>query len=197
MAPLKFLLIYWLFAYATERNNFVQMIKGSSAAASLYGAMYETICHKVFSNGGKFNLISLPSAEEASYKKEIAIPSKTYKLLPIKTESIDGFYLSNEMNELLLMQITVAASHPVNANGIAKFIIDQNFKESFEDGILRVSLVFVVPLELQNYSRQNIRFQPGEEEGIGLLRKIEGIGKERAAKLYENNIKSLNQFIES
>ncbi|GMF47612.1 unnamed protein product [Phytophthora fragariaefolia] len=116
---------------------------------------------------------------------------------PKKFASIDSFYyrkassdstpISNDQPLLLLFQITVAHSHPVNGEGLVDTLQRLGLLEMAKQNPARVALIFVVPVEnAPGFEAQKVELDASNDEDR--VDNMDGVGKKRATSLSDIGI---------
>lgn len=137
---------------------------------SFDGFHFEAVCltaiplaehiHEVTSlnNSGLIKELSIPPSRKVNFRDDQTVESDVLYIPTSKNfESGDAFYLSN--NELFVLQITIAETHPVKANGLQKIF------DFFRNGGISnftCHLVFVVPKDGKLVNKQNITTKEGK-----------------------------------
>ncbi|KAG7376474.1 hypothetical protein PHYPSEUDO_013319 [Phytophthora pseudosyringae] len=128
-------------------------------------------------------------------------------------ESISGFYLPkmdstevtapalvvwNATNLLILFQMTISKSHPMNASGIISVLKKLGLVKAVKSNPNQAALVFVVPEDIgAGYKRQKITPEATEDDSV---LNVDGIGpqaREKLAKLGIDTIKGLKAAIDA
>ncbi|KAG7390842.1 hypothetical protein PHYPSEUDO_006664 [Phytophthora pseudosyringae] len=122
-------------------------------------------------------------------------------------ESIDGFYLPkmdstevtapqlvvwNAINLLILFQITISKTHPVNASGIISVLKKLGLLKAVKSNPRQAALLFVVPEDIAAcYKRQEIVPEATED---GPVLAVKGIGPQAVKKLAKFNIHTIKEL---
>ncbi|KAG7376164.1 hypothetical protein PHYPSEUDO_014143 [Phytophthora pseudosyringae] len=135
-------------------------------------------------------------------------------------ESIDGFYLPkmdstevtapelvtwNTSNRLILFQMTISKTHPVNASGIISVLKKLGLLKAVKSNPKQAALVFVVPENIvAGYKRQKITAEATESDSRQKITaeatesdsvlSVKGIGPQAGEKLAQLHIRTINEL---
>ncbi|KAE9329790.1 hypothetical protein PF008_g15860 [Phytophthora fragariae] len=155
--------------------------------------------------------VEIAATEAPDVFKMNDLSPKTAKIGPYhkpelkQFESIDSFYLAqmncdgtddistwNIKNDLILFQMTISETHPVNASGIIKVLEKLELLESVKNNPKRVALVFAVPHDIaDSFKLQKIVHE--EVSDSDPVFAIRGIGKTTTKKLEECSIYKISE----
>ncbi|KAG7375627.1 hypothetical protein PHYPSEUDO_000412 [Phytophthora pseudosyringae] len=157
----------------TKRDETIAWLEKTPPAASYRGLLFETGVHEKLSSKctidarrlgdttrQKFNLEeSLDICYFGSEFSAAVLESGPYRISSKKNlVSIDSFYCTQSLGQLLLFQITVGKTHPVKGDGLVFLLKKLGMLKWVSQN--KVKLIFVVPLEnVSSFKPQKIELK--------------------------------------
>jgi hypothetical protein len=141
---------------------FVKSAGGINEVASLRGNLFEPLCHQLVAKGGQFLVRKLSSGTEGvPLRMTPCVERRFFTDWKTVSESGEGVYLRPASKSFaavdaikqpdILLQMTVAHDHPINAKGLCDAV--QALKSD------KVKLMFVVPDDqFERYRTQRIEY---------------------------------------
>lgn len=173
-----------------DKTRIVRALGSISDARPFLGLAFENHCAALLGEYVGSATASLLGAPPLP----INIRSGEFMRVPRNRESIDGYVheTGGEVERLIMFQITLAPTHPVNATGL----LDQIERLDLQSRLHQVhlALVFVVPERNGLTGQQIVNLPPFGNMGETSVRSMKGIGSIKEDDLRKRGIETVSQL---
>jgi hypothetical protein len=198
-----------------ERKKLRKWLDGVGKGSTLSSWLFEGVAHEKLLEGGNFSYRKLNNecglsplkidCTVGTYERFASdftlemVFENIYEIPESQNfKSIDSFIYSEQLNQLLLFQITTSIHHPVNSAGLIELFSRLKILDRVRESTIAVELIFVVPVGMgTNYKRQDLTHGKSHCTDLAYLQvdNIDNIGPKKKRKLDELGISNCLDLI--